>query len=166
MSAPNPIQPCGQSHQDCRNKDAIEALLERARQSGLRRTRALRDVVHILAEAGRPLTLADVAASRRLESRADPATVYRLLTKLEQKGLLRRLGLHQRAASYVMAFPGSHQDYLICTRCGSIEPLDIRCPVESLESLIAEQSGYSGLYHELEFFGLCPRCQAIQHPAS
>lgn len=132
--------------------------VERARASGLRRTRALEDVLRILIEASQPLTLADIAESRKLSSGADQATVYRLLTKLEKRGLIRRLGLHDRSAYYVMIFPGAHHDFLICTQCGTIEKLDLACPVEALEQQVAKRSGFTKLYHELEFFGLCPQC--------
>jgi Fur family transcriptional regulator, ferric uptake regulator len=149
-------------HHDCKaHADGgrlLREAMERARATGLRRTKALEDVLHILIDARRPLTLADVAASRQLASGADHATVYRLLTKLEDRGIIRRLGLHDRSAYYTIIHPGAHHDYLICTKCGSIEPLDISCPVEALEKQIAKKSGFSRLYHELEFFGVCPKC--------
>jgi Fe2+ or Zn2+ uptake regulation protein len=136
----------------------LHEAMERARATGLRRTRALEDVLHILIDARRPLTLADVASSRQLASGADHATVYRLLTRLEERGIIRRLGLHDRSAYYTIIQPGEHHDYLICTRCGRIERLEISCPVHALEEQIGRQSGFRGLYHELEFFGVCPRC--------
>jgi Fur family ferric uptake transcriptional regulator len=30
--------------------------------------------------------------------------------------------------------------------------------VEALEKQIEKQSGFRKLYHELEFYGLCPKC--------
>jgi Fur family transcriptional regulator, ferric uptake regulator len=39
-----------------------------------------------------------LAESKELKSGADKATVYRLLMKLEERGLIRRLGLHDRSA--------------------------------------------------------------------
>ena len=158
MPAPSQPPPCTHTHSRCANVDLIEQAVERCKAEGLRRTRALEDVLHILIEAGQPLTLADVAESKHLQSGADRATVYRLLMKLTERGILRRLGLHDRAAYYTMVFPGHHNDYLICTRCGKIQRLDISCPVEALEKEISRQSGFKGLYHELEFFGLCPQC--------
>jgi Fe2+ or Zn2+ uptake regulation protein len=154
--------PCEHPHSACANTALIEAAVERCKQAGLRRTRALLDVLHILIEAGRPLTLADVAESPQLQSAADRATVYRLLLKLEERGILRRLGLHDRSAYYTMIFPGQHNDYLICTRCGKIERLELSCPVTALEAEISRSSGFTGLYHELEFFGHCPQCQTVQ----
>lgn len=157
--SPSHPTPCKHPHSPCANTALIESAVERCKQAGLRRTRALLDVLHILIEAGTPLTLADVAESPKLQSAADRATVYRLLMKLEERGVLRRLGLHDRAAYYTMVFPGQHNDYLICNRCGKIERLDLSCPVTALEEDISRTSGFTGLYHELEFFGQCPQCQ-------
>jgi len=139
-------------------KKLVLEAVERARASGLRRTKALGDVLSILIHACQPLTLADISEHEDLGSGADKATVYRLLMKLEQRALIRRLGLHDRAAYYTMILPGEHSDYLICNDCGQIEKLDIQCPVEALEKQIAKSSGFKKLYHELEFFGQCPDC--------
>ena len=134
--------------------------LDRARDAGLRRTRALEEVLRLLIYADQPLTLAHIADAQELADKADRATIYRLLTKLEKLGILRRLGLHDRSAYYTYIFPGEHNDYLICTECGLIQRLDIACPVEALEKQIAKTSGFTRLYHELEFFGVCATCAA------
>lgn len=138
----------------------LQEAVARAREAGLRRTKALEDVLTILIRACQPLTLADIAESELLGSGADKATVYRLLMKLEERALIRRLGLHDRAAYYTVILPGEHSDYLICSECGRIEKLDISCPVQALEAEIAQKSGFKRLYHELEFFGQCPECAA------
>jgi len=136
----------------------FDDILLRCRSAGLRRTRALEAVLQRLMGATRPLTLADVAGSPALKDGCDKATVYRLLMRLETHGIIRRLGLHNRSAYYSMIFPGHHDDYLICTECGAIEKLDLACPVEKLEAQISRDSGFRKLYHELEFFGICPAC--------
>ncbi len=133
-------------------------LIERTRQVGLRRTKALENIISILVTAHRPLSLADVADSPDLTSGADKATVYRVLVKLEELGFIRRLGLHDRSTYYTLIQAGCHDDYLICTQCGRIQRLDIACPVEALEKQIEKQSGFRKLHHELEFYGLCPAC--------
>ena len=137
---------------------ALDDALLRCRSAGLRRTRALEAVLQRLLSATRPLTLADIAGSHTLKAGCDKATVYRLLTRLEGHGIIRRLGLHDRSAYYSMLIPGRHDDYLICTECGAIEKLDLACPVEKLEAQISRDSGFRKLYHELEFFGVCPAC--------
>lgn len=142
--------------------ELVSALMDRARESGLRKTRALANVLTILASSPKPMTLSEIASSDLLSSGADKATVYRLLQKLEERRILRRLGLHDRSAYYAVIFPGQHHDYLICGQCGSIEELCLACPVEALEKQVADESGYTGIYHELEFFGTCPTCRQAQ----
>lgn len=142
------------SPEDTLLKDTIT----RCREAGLRRTWALEELLNLLIATAKPLTLADLADSPTLKDRCDRATVFRLLVRLEKQGILRRLGLHDRSAYYTLNVPGKHSDYLICTECGVIEKLDIACPVEALEAKISKQSGFKKLYHELEFFGVCPLC--------
>ncbi len=132
--------------------------LGKCRAAGMRKTRLLELALRVLVDENRPMRLDDLATSPALEGQCDRATVYRLLKRLEEKGLIRRLGLHERAAYYVMQFPGEHGDYLICRDCGSIERLQRNCPVEALEKEIARETGYADLQHELEFFGVCPGC--------
>ncbi len=132
--------------------------IERCRELGLRRTKALEELLTTLLECGRPMTLAELAGSKRLADQCDQATVYRLLHRLAEHGVVRRLGLHERAAYFTLLLPGKHNDYLICTSCGSIEAITAPCPVHQLEEEIREKTGFKNLYHELEFFGVCPKC--------
>ncbi len=136
----------------------IKQAIARCRALGLRRTKALEELLATLIEKPRPMTLAELAGSKRLTDLCDKATVYRLLQRLTEHGIIRRLGLHERAAYFTLLQPGKHSDYLICTGCGKIETIQAPCPVHELENEIREKTGYQGLYHELEFFGTCPSC--------
>lgn len=136
----------------------VHEIIERLRGAGLRRTKALEELITTLLESERPMTLAELAASKRLADQCDKATVFRLLQRLAGHGVVRRLGLHERAAYFTLLVPGKHSDYLICTSCGSIEAIQAPCPVHHLEEEIREKTGFRNLYHELEFFGVCPKC--------
>lgn len=138
--------------------DSVATTIDRCRAQGMRRTKALEQLIVTLLESDRPMTLAELAESERLTTQCDKATVFRLLQRLSEKGIIRRLGLHERAAYFTLLMPGKHQDYLICTECGSIEAVKAPCPVHRLEDEIREKTGYKNLYHELEFFGTCPAC--------
>jgi Fe2+ or Zn2+ uptake regulation protein len=138
----------------------LEGIITACRAAGLRKTRALSDVLAVLLDANRPMTLPELAGNDSLRAHYDQATLYRLLTRLEENNIVQRLGLHERAAHYILKLAGKHDDYLICTECGSIESLDAACPVHALEKEIARTSGYTNLHHELEFFGICPGCSA------
>lgn len=136
----------------------IEELLKECSASGLRKTAALEACLRALASAEQPMTLQQIAASSAFDVSCDPATIYRLVSRLEERRIVRRIGFHSRAAHYCLR-ESHHQDYLICRDCGSVEVLDIACPVEHLEKKIAQESGFSDLEHELEFFGRCGNCQ-------
>ncbi len=138
--------------------ETLQDLIQRCRSSGLRRTNALEELLATLVEADRPMTLAELERSRRLATLCDKATIYRLLHRLSDAGIVRRLGLHERAAYFTLVLAGEHRDYLICTECGTIAPIDAPCPVHDLEEEIRTKTGYRNLYHELEFFGTCPKC--------
>lgn len=118
----------------------------------------MQELLRVLIDAKRPLNLAELCGHGALVDQCDRATIYRLLGRLTEKGIVRRLGLHERAAYYAFSFPGEHRDYLVCGDCGKIETLSLECPVEALEREVMASSGFVDLYHELEFFGRCPAC--------
>lgn len=136
----------------------VAETVDRCRELGMRRTKALEQLLATLLESERPMTLSELAESERLTAQCDKATVFRLLQRLAEKGIVRRLGLHERAAYFTLLVPGRHQDYLICTECGLIEAVKAACPVHQLEEEIRVKTGFRNLYHELEFFGTCPSC--------
>jgi Fur family transcriptional regulator, ferric uptake regulator len=138
--------------------DKVSELLRECSASGLRRTAALEGCLKALVAAERPMTLQQIAASSAFGVSCDPATIYRLVCRLEERRIVRRIGFHSRAAHYCLR-ESHHQDYLICRDCGSVAVLDIACPVEHLEKQIAQESGFSDIEHELEFFGRCVACQ-------
>lgn len=135
-----------------------EGVLKQCKESGLRRTKALESLIQTLLTKDSPMTLAELSEHPDLTQICDRATVFRLLQRLTEKGIIRRLGLHERAAYFTLLIPGRHQDFLICTTCGDIQPIKSACPVHALEKEIATKTGYANLYHELEFFGTCPQC--------
>lgn len=139
-------------------RDQLEAILNQCKDTGLRRTKALSMLIETLITSNSPMTLADLCEHENLTELCDRATVFRLLQKLSNKGVVRRLGLHERAAYFTLLIPGRHQDFLICTDCGDIQPINAPCPVHQLEKEIATKTGYTNLYHELEFFGTCLTC--------
>ena len=138
--------------------EKLEWAVAKCRDLGLRKTKALRALLEILIGASQPLSLADIAESDGLRDQCDRATVYRLVTRLNEKGIIRRIGLHERSSYYVFLYPGEHHDYLICTDCGKIDSVGLECPVAELEAEVMRKSGFKKIYHELEFFGQCPDC--------
>ena len=129
------------------------------RERGLRRTPARERVLQFLARQERPATLASISGDRAIAAACDPATVFRILQKLEEIGVARRIWLHERAPYYVLLAPHDHRDYVFCTGCGRLEETLLECPVRELEKEVVARLGYAEVYHELGFYGLCPECQ-------
>ena len=65
-----------------------DAVAERLRTRGLRRTRALDLLIREMAARDKPVTIAELTQARSLREQCDPATVYRLLMKLEEHGMV------------------------------------------------------------------------------
>ncbi len=84
------------------------------------------------------------------------ATVYRNLRHLQQKGLVRCRHLPTGEALYAPVEHDRH--HLTCVDCGSTRTLD-HCPLHGLTMSNAEQSDFKLLFHTLEFFGICSKCQ-------
>ena len=91
----------------------LDSIIERCRAEGLRRTKAMEELLMTLLESKRPMTLAEISESPRLINQCDKATVFRLSQRLADKGIVRRQGLHERAAYFALIIPGQHCDYLI-----------------------------------------------------
>jgi len=141
-------------------KDKFAWAVQFCRDKGLRRTKALLGLLAYLLKLDRPIGWATLSQEPQIRKCCDPSSAFRVLIKLEEIGLLRRLGSPDRSYYFMLTLPGEHHDYLICTDCGKIENLDIKCPVEQVEKRITTRTGYKELYHELDFFGVCPKCQA------
>lgn len=126
---------------------------------GLKNTHARRQVLRLLRE-GSVLTADDIGERLRTEGRTpDPSTLYRILDLFTARGLaerhylpdLRKYGFSLKAAG--------HRHRLICLRCRRVVEID-RCPLEAFEKELCEATRFAITGHNLEWYGLCPDCQA------
>jgi Fe2+ or Zn2+ uptake regulation protein len=143
------------------------------RSQGMRVTRSRRGILQALFKASRPLSLVEIQQQALLEGGILPdyATVFRMMILLETMNLVHKVNLKRSCSYYELTDPSRHHDHLVCTDCGQVTLLNIPCPVEAAERTIAEEFGYTGLHHSLEFFGRCPACterfnNAVARPAA
>lgn len=139
--------------------ESLESLVGRCRQSGLRKTALLEKVLRCLLGHAEPITIQLLQQSPEIADACDPATLYRLLARLEGNGIVRRIGLHERAAHYILNSSVGHHDYVVCVECGDVRSLDIECPVGPIEERVSRETGFKDIYHELQFYGRCPKCK-------
>jgi Fur family peroxide stress response transcriptional regulator len=83
-------------------------------------------------------------------------TVYRNLKVLQEMGQVRELNLDGTKSRFEVAI-ASHYHFR-CENCSRVLDLDVPIHTE-LDREIAEQTGLSISYHQLEFCGLCHDCQ-------
>jgi Fur family peroxide stress response transcriptional regulator len=85
------------------------------------------------------------------------ATIYKTLTLLKDMGEVLELNFATAGSHYDGNKPYPHP-HVICTKCGQIlDPESVA--VAEISQEMARQTGYQITHHQLNFFGLCPRCQ-------
>lgn len=101
---------------------------------------------------------ADDVFRKLIESEGDVglATVYRVLSQLEQAGLIERSAFSEERAVYELN-EGSHHDHLVCINCGRVDEFN-DTTIEARQEAVARQHGYVLTDHRLALYGLCPKC--------
>jgi Fur family ferric uptake transcriptional regulator len=130
----------------------------RLKERGLRITKPRVALIEALARQSGPVSI-DKLHDEVSREACDLVTVYRCLGAFEDIGLVRRSFLHNGTSLYELTLGATPQHYhLVCKNCGKTERVDY-FPIEGVERLLRER-GYTGISHLVEFFGVCPTCQA------
>jgi Fur family ferric uptake transcriptional regulator len=136
---------------------SLNAILELLRSHGLRITKSRQKILETLLAAQEPLSLEEIQhRSGEGDVAPDFATVFRVLTLLENLHVAQKVLLNRSCSYFELVDPQQHYDHIVCTECGRITLMIDSCPVERLEHAI----GYVDLRHSLEFFGRCPECHS------
>ena len=85
------------------------------------------------------------------------ATIYKTLTLLKNMGEVFELTFASEGSRYDGNKPYPHP-HVICTRCNQILDPELE-GVAGIAQEIARQTGYQITHQQVNFFGLCPRCQ-------
>ncbi len=135
-------------------EEIIEALHER----GCRVTGPRRAIVEYVLRQRQSFSAEEVFhALRRKEPRIGRATVFRTLDLLTKLGLVERVHHPSGVHRYVVV-SDEHRHHVVCVRCGRVAEFS-GCNVESVLSLVADQTRFRILDHRLELTGLCDECQ-------
>lgn len=123
-----------------------------------RKTRSQERILRVLQGLKKPTSAQDLYLElRNREYRMGLATVYRALEALKLDGLVQVRTLISGESLY--SLPQEDRHHLTCLRCGQSISID-ECPVHDLEYELHRTHKFRIFYHTLEFFGLCPECQA------
>lgn len=134
-------------------------LTNRLRRDDHRVTGPRQWILDVLRKEPHPLSAREL--HERLQGSCNLATVYRSLKLLETKQMVKRFdfGDHTTRFELVGDHDDGHHHHLICRECRTVVEIE-DCFPHTLEDRIAARHGFRNVSHQLEFFGLCPSCQA------
>jgi Fur family ferric uptake transcriptional regulator len=116
-------------------------------------------MLEFLATNRSPVSLEAVTQTDGIRGCCNATTVYRTLMLFKELEVIRQVSLPNKISYFVLNIPNESSHFLICRRCGQILELPGAESISTLEREVAASRGYANLYHELEFFGVCPTCQ-------
>lgn len=143
-----------------KKKPSADELTDRLRDGERRVTGQRRAILDVLSRHPHPMTNKQIHAALS-DAPCDLATIYRSMKLLVEKGLVERFDFGDGVARFELSGHHStdHHHHLICRNCDDVIEIE-ECFIEELQRKLAKQHGYSDVTHKLEFFGLCPDCQA------
>jgi Fe2+ or Zn2+ uptake regulation protein len=128
-----------------------------------RRSSLQRNLVSQIVEVAHdhPTALSVYERARQKMPSISLGTVYRNLQLLVDQGLLLERKIGTLPARYEA---NRHRHYHICcVKCGALEDLSV--PYQAiLDRRVQRMVRYQLREHRMEFYGICPRCQANRQP--
>jgi Fur family transcriptional regulator, ferric uptake regulator len=132
----------------------------RMRESGQLYTKGRRQLVELLAGAGRPATIAELLEAG---PRLTQSSLYRNMVDLESVGIVQRVvGTDDLTRFELSEEIIGHHHHVICTACGAVDDFVVPAPAErSLDAAISkalEETGFQPTAHRLDVLGVCADC--------
>lgn len=140
--------------------DRVKELLVECRGAGLRRTECLRAILKCFVEESTPVSVQQLLRRDELRGKCDPATVYRLLARLETRSIIRRVGLPRRAAHYVLNQDQGSRMYAVDTESGDVLVVTPKWDEAEVLRQVKAQAGFDVEYFEIQFYGAKPGSSA------
>ncbi len=136
----------------------LEQIIKAVRDKGHRLTPQRLAMLRIIAEsAGHPSVEQIYALIKADFPTTSLATIYKTLSLLKDMGEVLELTFANVGSRYDGNRPYPHP-HVICTKCGQILDPEFTALAELSQDL-ARQTGYKITHQQLNFFGLCPKCQ-------
>ncbi len=138
----------------------IHELTQQLRDNAQKITGPRQAILNVLRDHPQPLTNKEIFA-KLPGGMCDLATVYRSMHLLLKMEMVTRYDFGDGVARFELNGPedDGHHHHLVCSKCSIIVELD-ECFQIELEEAIARKHGFADVTHKLEFFGVCPDCQA------
>jgi Fur family transcriptional regulator, peroxide stress response regulator len=140
-------------------------LITALKQAGFRLTPQRVALARILVEEQTHLTVEQIYSQLRGQfPTTSLATVYKTIAVLKDLGLVHEIRVGDNHTRYDGSHHSSHS-HLICTHCKVV--IDAQSTdLDLLATQAAKRSGYRIEAVRLDFFGVCPDCQAKEYSNS
>jgi len=122
-------------------------------------TKARMHVLESISKAKEPLSARQLC--ERYAQEHDPATIYRALHYLEEKGSLDSFILHcseHGTERYYVLHAGEHRHWFHCEHCHRFTDLGL-CRFDSLVDQMSREKGLSVTSHTFYATGICKECR-------
>jgi len=137
----------------------LTQLISRLRERGFRLTPQRMAVLRILAESAQHPSVEDIYDRMKPDfPMTSLTTVYKTVALLKEMGEVLELGFSDDSNRYDGIKPYPHP-HLICVRCRKIVDPELGV-LSKLPLEVAQTTGYRIVSHRVDFFGICPDCQA------
>jgi Fur family ferric uptake transcriptional regulator len=125
--------------------------------TGLKITTERLLVLQTLINLSEPASVEKV--SSLLKKDVNESTVYRILDRLTQHGLLYQSNFRDSKAYY--EYQEKHHHHITCTSCGQQEHISVCLPPSTEKAILKKSKIFcQPLHHTLEFFGICKKCES------
>ena len=139
------------------------AVKRRLHQNGQRMTRLKQAVLEAFA-AAEVLSVEQIGS--RIDGLGDLSPLYRCLSGLEEAGVLTQVSVTDGPRRYALhEHFGRHHDYLLCTRCASLQEMP-GCALRESAQQHASRSGFLIEDHQVLLRGICAACRQVEGEAA
>ena len=126
----------------------------------INRTKPKLEIIKMLSKAKNPLSIAEIHHEIGASKLCDISTVFRTITQLKEKGLVKEIGMAENFFRYEFISPKEkkdhHHHHVRCRICGLIKALPF-CKLDIFEKMLKKLK-FTQMDHHLEFTGLCEKC--------
>ena len=137
----------------------LQKMVEALRENQYRITPQRLAILKVLAESrGHPSVDAIYAQVKPNFPTTSLATIYKNVTVLKEIGQVLELGFSDDSNRYDGNKPFDHP-HVVCVCCKKIVDPDVAALKDMTQELMRE-TGFTITRHRLDFFGICPDCQA------
>jgi Fe2+ or Zn2+ uptake regulation protein len=140
------------------SRESVHTLVvARLRESKLLYTQGRRQLVDLLLDFARPVSVAEML---KRKSRLTQSSLYRNLTDLETEGVVRRVAGNDSVVRDEELI--GHHHHLVCVKCGYVDDFVVSDATErAIDAALtqaARKSKFTAKGHRLDVLGLCVRC--------